>query len=873
MIIKNEYKAELANGTYPDLFASEKEKRKKGYIKATVDYFYGQALRQYFENQKTFSKNYKLLKGMLSREDFYETVEDDKATMDFVQDLTKDQPLPSYVRNFSIMNQPINTLRGENSERPDNSVVKAFDNDSKSEELAFRTELLNQYVAQVIQEKILQKAISQGVDLNNPEAQEQIQQLTMEKVNEELTSFTTSGEKWANHVLEALKMEFNTKDQSDDAFLDLLVTGRERYHVYEDRSKTGFKAECVNPKNVFYSTTPNKKYLKDAYAGGIIEVMEISEILDKFNLTKEEVDALKDEAATLYNRSTNYTSNLFTNATGTSSIKYNTEHPYQDQEQMMFESALFQDDASNIDELFFNIEGSSILGQKHPVLTVYSHSKKKVGLLTYIDQDGVEQTTLVDENYKEGSHPQEIEIIWGYDNQWWKHVRIGGCVYLSEPFELLPYFPIIGIDFEKRNSEVKGMVDLLAPFQAIVNVCFNQLWELLQKEKGVLYEFNPRKIPVGKDETFEEAVANWMHQAEELGYIFSDDSPENMQAPTSNTNVSRAVDLTRSGEMASRLQIIQAIKLEAHSIVGITPERLGGIAATQTVAGTNAALSSSFSQTAPWFEAHDQVLNQFYQAIVDAAQYIESKKELSTISYINALGENCFIQVAGSDLLLRDFRCFVTSRSEDSQILEQVRSLAQPMLQNGADFTTVAKMYISNSLRDLQNEFKKDKERREKMMQQQQATEQQTMQMQQQQAEMAIQAENAREVARMEHESYNKQLDRINKLQVATLNAAGRDKSVLEDADNSGVADALEITRQEQDIANANRTYELSRSKAAQDAVNAQKKLQFDQQKSEREFNLKQEELRLKEKEINQKMEDSRNKLKIARTNKNRHDK
>lgn len=844
MIIKNDTRAELARGTYPDLFVSEEEKRKKSYIKATVDYFYGQAIRQYFENEKTFSKNYKLLKGILSREDFYETV-DDEATLSFIDDLTKDNPLPKYVRNFSIMNQPINTMRGENSERPDFTTVKAFDNDSKSEELAFRTELLNQYIAQIIQEKIVQKAVAQGVDLNNPEAQEGIQRLTAERVSEEMSSFTTHGEKWGNHILSALKMEFNIKDMSDEAFFDLLVCGRPRFHIYEDRSKTGFRAECVNPKNVFYSTTPNKKYLKDAYAAGIIEVMEISEILDKFNLTKEEVDALRKEASTLYDKAELFPSNLETGKTGFDSITYNAVNPYQDQEQYLFESALFRDDSGDLEKKLWGIEGSSILGQKHIVMTVYSLSKKKVGLLTYIDQFGIEQSTIVDENYKEGSHPQEISIEWGYVNQWWKHVKIGGIVYLSEPYELLPYCPILGLDFERRNAEVKGIVDLLAPYQAIVNVCFNQLWELLQKEKGVLYEFNPRKIPVGKDETFEEAVVKWLSQAEELGYVFSDDSPENMGAPTSNTNVSRAVDLTRSSEMASRLQIIQAIKAEAHSIVGITPERLGGIAATQTAQGTQAALSSSFAQTAPWFEAHDHLLNQLYQAILDAAQYIESKKELSTISYINSLGENCFIQIAGSELTLRDLRCFVTSRSEDAQALEQLRSLAQPMLQNGADFQTVSKMYITKSIRELQEEFKRDRERRDKMLAEQRAAEQQAIQAQQQQVQMTLQNENDKELLKIENENYNKQLDRENKLQIELIRAASFNNGPQQDLNSDGVPDILEY----------NKLQEINR----QNLIGEQTKI--------RELNQKFAESQQKRKIEEEKLKLAKEKLKLDRDN------
>ena len=45
-------------------------------------------------------------------------------------------------------------------------------------------------------------------------------------------------------------------------------------------------------------------------------------------------------------------------------------------------------------------------------------------------------------------------------------------------------------------------------------------------------------------------------------------------------------------------------------------------------------MQQSYSQTEPLFIAHEYVMGQLYQAIVDASLYTESTKPQSTLSYI-----------------------------------------------------------------------------------------------------------------------------------------------------------------------------------------------------------------------------------------------
>src|SRR5271170_5589579 len=124
---------------YPDQFVPETEKKGNDWIKANMDYFANVAYSQFIKGKDTFINNYNLVKGILRREDFYLDTDDDEMRS-FTETLIRDVDLPSYVKHYPILNPPLNTMIGELSKRPDQTRVKAFDEDSKNEELQVKTE-------------------------------------------------------------------------------------------------------------------------------------------------------------------------------------------------------------------------------------------------------------------------------------------------------------------------------------------------------------------------------------------------------------------------------------------------------------------------------------------------------------------------------------------------------------------------------------------------------------------------------------------------------------------------------------------------------------------------------------------------------------
>jgi hypothetical protein len=365
----------------------------------------------------------------------------------------------------------------------------------------------------------------------------------------------------------------------------------------------------------------------------------------------------------------------------------------------------------------------------------------------------------------------------------------------------------------------------------------NQLFKLLEKEIGKVYLTSIRHIPVPKDGDAQDALDMWELEARNRGVVFIDDSPENLKAPSS-FNQFRDIDLTRTQEIQSRYTLAQQMKNECWELIGMSKQRMGSISASESATGTNAALTQSYSQTEPLFVAHEYVLGQLYQAVIDASLYVESKKPQSTISYITSKGESAFVEVNGTDLRFRDLKVFATNRPEDKKMFEEIRQLSQAVIQNGGSLYDIIELYSTDSVRQMKKVFKTLKDRQEQMQDQQQQMQQQQQQAQQEQAQAQLAQQQQQHEEQIAHDDYQKQLDRLSKEKIAIISATGYGNVAAEDVDQNAVPDVLEMS-----------------------------KLSHEQEKAAKDYQLKLQDIQLKNKQSNDKMALEREKLQVAREN------
>lgn len=793
---------------YPEQFVSLSDKQKEYWIKSTMDYFANIAFAQYKQNI-TFRKNYRLLNGEFNFSD-YTNVPEMQELISYLNDVPDQEPeVPQHLKHYPIVNPPINQLKGELINRPHKYKVKAVDDEAINETIDFRTELIKEHFLKKLEAQLEGQPI-------DPEQEAQMQQ----EIQNKILDYTSVAEEWGNKTLNALKYHFNFREKSQQAFLDFLVTGKEFHHFYPDNSRLGFTYKTENPSNVWYLANRNAQYTTDCWALGTIEVLSMSEIVERYNLTGEEVEHLKNRSL----------QNLRNNEY--SPLAPALPDPNDPLWQLTFENV---GDFANggIDHNVFSFNSQ----HSYTVVTSYWQSKKRIFKRTYLDEEGFQQEMFVSEDYKMDKTLGDITLEELWINEWWRGIKIGADIYVNvEPLEFTQNAPIVGIINTTRNTQGKSLLDLLKPYQVLYNICMNQLWELLEKEIGVVFLGDLKVVPK-KDS--QDPIETMLWNAKNRGTLLIDTSIENTGGAVQFNQFSR-IDLTRSQEIQARIQLAQQLRLEAYELVGLTRQRLGNSQASDTATAANNALIQSFAQTETWFAWHDNILQKVYQTILDMAQYIELQKPTSTLNYLNSELETVFLQVSKNELLHELF-VFVSSYAEDKVTLEQLKQLAQPAMQNGAELSEMVDLFTANSERSLRKTLADVQKRKEAIRQQEQALKQQQLEQQQAQFEQKMQMEAAQKAEEARREDMNKQLDRENRLQVVQLQGIANEGSYNPEVDTTGLL--IEQTKIAQDI--SKQTYEkVTKNK---------------------ELSLKEKELALKEKDID-------NKLKIAQTNKNKYD-
>jgi hypothetical protein len=259
-------------------------------------------------------------------------------------------------------------------------------------------------------------------------------------------------------------------------------------------------------------------------------------------------------------------------------------------------------------------------------------------------------------------------------------------------------------------------------------------------------------------------------------------------------------------------------------------QRLGSIQASESATGTNAAITQSYAQTEPLFVAHEYVLGQLYQAVIDAALYVESAKPQSTISYITSEGESAFVSVNGTDLRFRDLKIYLTNRPEDKQMFNEIRGLSQAVLQNGGSLHDVIELYSTNSMRQMKKVFKTLKERQEELQNAQMQQKQQEIEQTQQIAQAQLEATQQQAQEKLANDNYQAELDRINKKEIALI-AAESKSGPLSDVDTSGTPDVLEIEKIAMQKDKASKDYQMKMQDAMTKNRLAAEKLQLEKEK------------------------------------------
>jgi len=707
---------------------------------------------------------------------------------------------PARLNNYNIITSKLKLLEGEEIKRPFNFRVAAVNADAVSQIEEKRKGLLLQY----LESELVNELMAQGINVENPETGEV---MTPEEVEKYMTySDADIRESIANKLAKYLIPEQNLVYKFNKGFKDLLITAKEFYYIGIQSASP--ICEVINPLDFKYDKNPDLDFIQDGQWASHTKYCTVSEIIDAYyeDLTPGEVDRIEGK--------------IF----GSTDLGLD---PSDGALAMTYDTPVVTDEENNS------------MANYIPVIRVEWKSLRKIGFLTYFDENYEEQETTVDETYKiQEDKGESVEWVW--INEVWEGTKIGSDIYVQVRPKSVQYRSMdnpatcklgyVGIVSNARNSQATSLIDLVKHHQYLYNVIMYRMEFEIAKAKGKKMVMDLAQIPRSQGIDLEK----WMYYFDSMGIAFINSFEEGkgkFAGQVSQFNQFTAVDMSLSQSVGQYLGILAKIEEQCDSLLGVSKQRQGAISSSETVGGVERSVVQSSHITEPLFYIHNEVKKHVLTQLIECAKVAlpEGKK----INYITDDMTRVFLSI---DEKFRDadYGVFVTNSAKEVKVLEDLKTIAQQAVASGIiSLTELVSIFDSDSVADIKNTVKqaeaKANQKQQEEYQSQQDLQAQGLQMQQQiQSELQDRLDN-RETIKGE----------IQKELAYIKTFGGMNASPGDDGDNNGIPDIVEFSKLDQEadqhrdkMTLENRKLDMEQRKMTNDREIAEKKIEVDKIKA-----------------------------------------
>jgi len=827
-------------------------------------------------NARRLLKNYKLAKGIIDKSDYI--VEEDNDYKEMMDVLTKENDSALELKFYPIVPNVINVLSGEFTKRYNKVQFRAVDDKSYNEMLELKKSEIEESLLADAERSLVGKMIEAGMDPGSEEAQQQLSPdnlKTLPEIEDYFSkSYRSSIEEWATHQLNVDEERFKMQELEERGFRDMLIADREFWHfrMLED----DYDVELWNPVLTFYQKSPDQRYIADSNYVGKVDLMTVSDVVDKYGFLMDERQ-LSSLQRIYPARSAQYQVNGYQNDgsyyDATRSHEWNTNMPGLAYRQ--YASNYMADPARRGDILTQILSQSEDLeqwgdGNLMRVSTIYWKTQRKVGHLTKIEFDGEVTQEIIDETFKitekavydtsifknksKDTLLQGEHIDWIWINETWGGVKIGpnvpamwqttmddnvNPIYLGinrEKPGRLPFqfkgenslygckLPVEGRVFSDRNTRSTSLVDLMKAYQVGYNMVNNQIADILIDELGTVIMFDQNALPrhsMGED-WGKNNYAKAYVAMKDFQMLPLDTSITNTENAT-NFNHYQTLNMEQTSRLMSRIQLANYFKQQCFDSIGINPQRLGGAVSAETATGVVNAMQQSYAQTEIYFVQHsDHLMPRVHQMRTDLAQYYNSTNPSVRLSYISTEAQKVNFVINGTDLLLRDFNVFATTKTNHRAILEQLKQMALTNNTTGASIYELGNILKADSISEV-TDILKDSETRVE------AERAQDMQQQRKMQEQQLQAKAQEDQQKLQVEMSENEKDRQNDITLAEIRSAGYGSMV--DINENKVSDYQDAMKDIRETTRYQEQTNMKRDEMAMKGTMERERLQVEREK------------------------------------------
>jgi hypothetical protein len=609
--------------------------------------------------------------------------------------------------------------------------------------------------------------LQQQMDPNNPQQQQQPElpkQIVEQFERTYVDDRAIKGQAAINYIMQ--KEEIYDKFQKQ--FFHFLVSG-ECYSHKGARRKEPFY-EVLNPLDIDFDKDPDIDFVEDGDWAIIRKFAHASTLVDHFG------DYLSEEQVLELENPTHQSVDTY--------LLYRSEA------------------AGNNDNIYRN--------RLIECITVYWKSRKRIGFVEYMDQTtGTIEEMEVDESYKLTPElkAQGAKLKFEWVNEVWEGTRIDGRFYIkmspipnqrtSMDNPSLCKLPINGRRYSDVNSNNISLVSLGIPYQLNYNIFKYRMELSIARSKDIIAQFDINLIPKKWD------MDKFMYYLEGTGIAWVDYNQEGIQlSPTHQSVLDMSVKT-----IAQYIQLLDSIMLEWEKISGVNRQRQGSIGTYEGKGASQQAIVQSSHITEDIFRKFAQFEQRELQGLLDYSKeaWVSGKKG----TYILPDTSIQYLDLDSLGHMETEYGIFMSDSGKDQENLQQARSIAQAMMQNGVPASAVLELLDTESFATI-----KDKIARAERAQQE-------LQQAQQQAEMEM---KQKELASKQQESQMKYQDsernRQKDIEIALINAEASDQTNRLDIDLQKMVSDFEIRQKELDL----KQQELGLKEQAQSAPQAKQK-------------------------------------------------
>lgn len=789
------------------------EKSKAYWYANCIDYVIDAGLS--FNDRSDTELKLNILRGNIPNE-FYK-----KTLNPYNSNNEKYQRFPATMRNLDIMSDIIRRYVSEYFKGIHEFVVGANNPDIVINKNARLKEKIGQLAAQAFQQEfekqyqqMIQQAQQQGQDPNTidpqqamPDPEQFIKDFNEKYIDDE----SRQGQDVLDYVRAMTKDTFIYLS----AFFNFVALGE--CYSYADVRGDKLIKECVPVMEAY--PIPNGNYMvedHDMFARKLL--LSYQQIMDMFgdNLSDKDRKFLE----TYYARAT------FNN--GITNLSYN----------QFFENyADVCEKFSQEERNMFKKEPVNIAADNNNLFEVWHvvwRGEARQGILTYINEMGMQTTRIVEEGYQMNPEMGDINIEWAYEPQVYEGYRIGHRYSSIYPIKARPIafnrngkLPYNGIMEVLPMMGKFSIIKLVTPYQIMRNIFAYHREMVIAKNKMLLLLLPESLVASDTEDKIYKMAAD--------GVLLVDDSEDTNSLKMQQIRLLNA----NMGDYITQItNLMEATKMEAREIVDMNMQRYGDIAQSAGAATTQEAITRSSMGMVILVQMFDEFRKTDYNRDVDYCKlaFVEG---LDT-SYWDELGNRRFISLDVDIFLSSDYSTTVRNDAKELDKVQQLRQWAFSAAQNGDLDMAIAAISGDNvtQIKSTVQKFMEIKRQHEEQMQQ---AEQMIKQEE-------IQAKLQEIQAKGEQDRLTQQLKYQYELQLKYLDV---DMSLLADSNTS---DDGAIKNRLQAEANANKN------------ALEQQRLQLEREKLQADVYSKAADREVKREQI-------RTQLQIAKTNKNRYDK